>query len=96
MIEATPEHLIGDKAYDGDPLDAALKVEGVEMIAPHRKNRKRRRTQDGRPLPRYARRWKVRALFRLAPMAAPHFDALEVLPEQLPGLCATRIPADIV
>ena len=22
MIEATPEHLIGDKAYDSDPLDA--------------------------------------------------------------------------
>ena len=63
MIEATPEHLIGDKAYDGDPLDAALKVEGVEMIAPHRKNRKRRRTQDGRPLPRYARRWKVERFF---------------------------------
>ena len=37
MIEATPEHLIGDKAYDSDPLDAELKVEGVEMIAPHRK-----------------------------------------------------------
>ena len=49
MIEATPEHLIGDKAYDSDPLDAELKVEGVEMIAPHRKTRKRRKTQDGRP-----------------------------------------------
>ena len=48
---------------------AELKVEGVEMIAPHRKNRKRRKTQDGRPLRRYARRWK-RALFCLAPMAA--------------------------
>ena len=47
MIEATPEHLIGDKAYDSDPLDAELKVEGVEMIAPHRKNRKRRKTPVG-------------------------------------------------
>ena len=63
MIEATSEHLIGDKAYDSDPLDAELKVEGVEMIAPHRKNRKRRKTQDGRPLRRYARRWKVEHFF---------------------------------
>ena len=63
MIEETPEHLIGDKAYDSDPLDAELKVEGVEMIAPHRKNRKRRKTQDGRPLRRYARRWKVERFF---------------------------------
>ena len=63
MIEATPEHLIGDKAYDSDPLDAELKVEGVEMVAPHRKNRKRRKTQDGRPLRRYARRWKVERFF---------------------------------
>ena len=63
MIEATPERLIGEKAYDSDPLDAELKVEGVEMIAPHRKNRKRRKTQDGRPLRRYARRWKVERFF---------------------------------
>ena len=62
-VEETPEHLIGDKAYDSDPLDAELKVEGVEMIAPHRKNRKRRKTQDGRPLRRYARRWKVERFF---------------------------------
>ena len=96
MIEATPERLIGDKAYDSDPLDAELKVEGVEMVAPHRKNRKRRKTQDGRPLRRYARRWKVERFFCLAPMAAPYCDALGVLSEQLPGLCAARIPADIV
>ena len=49
--------------YDSDPLDAELKVEGVEMVAPHRKNRKRRKTQDGRPLRRYARRWKVERFF---------------------------------
>ena len=54
MIEATPEHLIGDKAYDSDPLDAELKVEGVEMIAPHRKNRKRRKTQDGLRRPQFS------------------------------------------
>ena len=33
------------------------------MIAPHRRNRKRAKTQDGRPLRRYKRRWKVERLF---------------------------------
>jgi transposase len=36
---------------------------GVEMIAPYRRNRKRPKTQDGRPLRRYKRRWKVKRLF---------------------------------
>uniref|UniRef100_UPI0012F72101 transposase n=1 Tax=Deinococcus apachensis TaxID=309886 RepID=UPI0012F72101 len=53
-----PRRLIGDKAYDSDPLDAELAALGVEMIAPNRKNRKQK-TQDGRPLRRYKRRWKV-------------------------------------
>jgi transposase len=33
------------------------------MIAPHRTNRKAPPTQDGRPLRRYKRRWKVERLF---------------------------------
>lgn len=52
-----PKRLIGDKAYDSDGLDAELAAVGVEMIAPNRRNR--RKTQDGRPLRRYKRRWKV-------------------------------------
>jgi hypothetical protein len=39
MIEAKPENLIGDRAYDSDPLDEELRLDGVEMIAPHRANR---------------------------------------------------------
>ena len=58
-----PEPLIGDKAYDSDPLDVALAAVGIELIAPHRANRKRPKTQDGRPLRRYKRRWKVERLF---------------------------------
>ena len=58
-----PERLIGDKAYDSDPLDAELAEHGVEMIAPHKANRKRAATQDGRKLRRYKRRWKVERLF---------------------------------
>ena len=36
MIEAKPENLIGDRAYDSDPLDEELRNDGIEMIAPHR------------------------------------------------------------
>ena len=62
MLEAKPEHLIGDKAYDSDKLDEQLREQGVEMIAPHRSNRKLK-TQDGRKLRRYARRWIVERFF---------------------------------
>ena len=58
-----PERLIGDKAYDSDPLDEELAAEGIELIAPHRANRKKPRTQDGRKLRRYKRRWKVERMF---------------------------------
>lgn len=61
-MEPLPERLIGDRAYDSDPLDAKLKERGIEMIAPHRKNRKKK-TQDGRKLRRYKRRWKVERFF---------------------------------
>ncbi|MGH7928590.1 MAG: IS5 family transposase [Candidatus Binatia bacterium] len=59
----TPVRLIGDRAYDSDPLDERLRERGIEMIAPHRKNRTRPKTQDGRKLRRYRRRWKVERLF---------------------------------
>lgn len=55
-----PERIIGDKAYDSDALDAQIEELGSEMIAPHRRNRlPENKTQDGRPLRRYKRRWKV-------------------------------------
>lgn len=58
-----PRNLVGDKAYDSDELDSWLKYQyGVTMIAPNRGNRKKK-TQDGRPLRRYKRRWKVERLF---------------------------------
>ncbi len=58
-----PAVLIGDKAYDSDPLDVSLRCRGTEMIAPHKKNRKRPATQDGRRLRRYKRRFKVERFF---------------------------------
>ena len=58
-----PDKLLGDKAYDSDPLDAHLRDNwGVELVAPHRSNKKQP-TQDGRTLRRYKRRWKVERLF---------------------------------
>ena len=64
FIEDTPERMIGDKAYDSDPLDQRLECYyATELIAPHRANRKKPKTQDGRPLRRYKRRWKVERLF---------------------------------
>jgi transposase len=57
-----PRRLIGDRAYDSDPLDRELAAEGIELIAPHRSNRSKPATQDGRALRRYRRRWKVERL----------------------------------
>src|SRR5205814_6982667 len=62
FLKPLPKRLIGDKAYDSDPLDAELAKLGIEMIAPHHPNRVRF-TQDGRPLRRYRRRWHVERLF---------------------------------
>ena len=59
-----PDKLIGDKAYDSDPLDQKLMQERcIEMVAPHRQGRKKPKTQDGRKLRPYRRRWKVERLF---------------------------------
>src|SRR5262249_7468308 len=63
MIEAKPENLIGDRAYDSDPLDEELRKDGIEMIAPHRSNRSKPPTQDRRRLSRYMRRWLVEGFF---------------------------------
>ena len=58
-----PERLIGDRGYDSDALDAQLLTDyGIEMIARHRRGR-RVATQDGRPLRRTKRRWKIERLF---------------------------------
>ena len=62
LSRRTPGRLIGDKAYDSDPLDQRLAREyGIELIAPNRQ--RRRKSQDGRPLRRYKKRWKVERLF---------------------------------
>jgi transposase len=63
FLRTRPEHLVGDRAYDCDPLDAELAQQGIELIAPHKENRKKKNTQDGRALRRYRNRWKIERLF---------------------------------
>ena len=64
FTQHAPDRLIGDKAYDSDGLDdQLLEDRQIELIAPHKQNRKRPQTQDGRKLRRYRRRWKVERLF---------------------------------
>jgi transposase len=62
VVPEAPQNLIADNDYDSDKLDAELKPNGNEVIAPHRSNR-RNKTQDGRRLRRYRRRWKIERLF---------------------------------
>lgn len=55
--------LVGDRAYDSDPLDEKLKRKGIELIAPHKRNRRKAKTQDGRKLRHYRHRWTVERFF---------------------------------
>jgi transposase len=59
VADKTPRHLMYDKAADADWLRDALDVRGVGLICPHRANRTKPSRQDGRPLRRYKRRYKV-------------------------------------
>lgn len=60
LTSVTPDRVVGDKAYDSDKLDDQLACEGVDLIAPHRANRRaENKSQDGRYLRRYRRCWTV-------------------------------------
>ena len=54
-----PRRLIYDKAADSDPLRGRLAARRIDLVCPHRRNRTRPPTQDGRRLRRYKRRWTV-------------------------------------
>ena len=59
LLRKSPCRLIYDAAADSDPLRDRLKRRRIDLICPHRKNRRKPATQDGRKLRRYRRRWKV-------------------------------------
>src|SRR5258708_1065831 len=64
FTRATPKRMIGDRAYDSDPLDRRLRQKHrIRLIAPHKYNRHRKNTHDGRELRRYCRRSKIERLF---------------------------------
>lgn len=65
FVADPPQRLVGDKAYDSDRLDEQMLSEyGTEVIAPHREGRRTdTRTQDGRSLRRYRKRWRVERFF---------------------------------
>ena len=54
-----PQRLIGDRAYDSDPLRAQLKKRGIELIVPHRAGRVCKATQDDHVLRCYRKRRKI-------------------------------------
>jgi len=64
FLAEAPQRLIGDRAYDSDPLDVQIRERfGVQLIAPHNPTRSKAPTQDRRVLRRYRRRWKIERLF---------------------------------
>lgn len=63
LLNEPPVRIIADKAYDSDPLREELAEQSIDLIVPHRKNRKKPKKQDGRKLRRYRRRWKVERYF---------------------------------
>ena len=54
-----PRRLIYDAAADSDPLRQRLAERGIELVCPHRRNRVRPPTQDGRKLRRHRKRWRI-------------------------------------
>jgi transposase len=63
LTKQAPVHLVADRAYDSDPHDKLVKERfNTELISPHRRGRVKPKTQDGRKLRRYKRRWKIERL----------------------------------
>ncbi len=59
LVRRRPRYLLYDQAADRDPLRQRLRKRGIELFCPHRRNRTKPPTREGRTLRRYRRRWKV-------------------------------------
>jgi transposase len=55
--------VLADRGYDSDDLRDRLRGRGLRLIAAHRKNRTRTRSNDGRRMRRLRRRWVVERTF---------------------------------
>lgn len=64
-VVALPDRVpvLADRAYDSDPLREERAADGFDLIAPHRRNRTKPATDDGRKLRRYRRRYVVERTF---------------------------------
>ena len=51
-----PKRVIGDKAYDSDPLRKRLRKRGINLLSPHRRNHRNVNRQDDLLWDRYKRR----------------------------------------
>jgi hypothetical protein len=51
IVPEAPQNLMGDNAYDPDELVSELRKHGIELIAPHRSNRKESFTRLTTPAP---------------------------------------------
>ena len=59
LLDAKPERLVMDRAYDSNAVRKDLAECGIEPIVPARKNNRSATHQDGRKLRRYKKRWKI-------------------------------------
>src|SRR6266536_1592048 len=91
MIEAKPENLIGDRAYDSDPLDAELRKDGIEMIAASGQPKQAAYARSAKVKPLHATLAR-RAFLRLDSMAAPDPHSLGVPRPQFSWLCPACLP----
>jgi transposase len=58
LLDAKPERLILDRAYDSHAIRRDPAQQGIEPIVPAHKNNQRATHQEGRKLRRYQKRWK--------------------------------------
>lgn len=63
LLPVGPVTVLGDRGYDSDPLRDDLALQGMELVAAHRKNRVEPSRNDGRTLRKLKRRWKVERTF---------------------------------
>ncbi len=76
--------VLADRGYDSDPLREELAGEGFRLIAPHRNNRTRPATNDGRRR-RYRRRWVVERAFAWVQSFRRVATRYEYLPHRYDG-----------
>jgi IS4 transposase len=68
FVRRVPRKLIGDRAYDSAILAKELQRRRIELVCPIRDGTSARRkstarSQDGRTLRRYRKRWRIERLF---------------------------------